>query len=114
MSQTGSYVFIVSMDVDPAQEDLFNEVYDTEHIPFLMEVPGVLGCRRMKTVPFQVSIGGVVMDQPAKSPAYTAIYEIENPQVLTSPAWIEAVERGRWPSIRPHTSNRQHALYKSH
>ena len=27
------YVFIASMDVDPEKEDLFNEVYDTEHAP---------------------------------------------------------------------------------
>ena len=34
------YVFIASMDVDPDKEDLFNEVYDTEHVPYLLEVPG--------------------------------------------------------------------------
>ena len=32
------YLFIASMDVDPDKEDLFNEVYDTEHIPNLYEV----------------------------------------------------------------------------
>ena len=36
------YVFIVSMDVAPEKEDLFNEVYDREHIPNLLEIPGVL------------------------------------------------------------------------
>ena len=35
------YVFVVAMDVDPEKEDLFNEVYDNEHIPFLLEIPGV-------------------------------------------------------------------------
>jgi hypothetical protein len=39
---------------------------------------------------------------PAPSPIYTAIYEIDDPQVLESPQWAEAVERGRWPSeVRP-------------
>ena len=33
------YVFIVSMDVAPDKEALFNEVYDEEHVPYLMEVP---------------------------------------------------------------------------
>ena len=33
------YLFIVSMDVSPEREDLFNEIYDTEHIPYLSEVP---------------------------------------------------------------------------
>jgi len=32
MSIEARYVFIASMDVEPAYEALFNEVYDTEHI----------------------------------------------------------------------------------
>ena len=35
------YLFVVSMDVDPDKEALFNEVYDTEHVPLLSKVPGV-------------------------------------------------------------------------
>jgi hypothetical protein len=27
------FLFVVSMDVDPVKEDLFNEVYDTVHMP---------------------------------------------------------------------------------
>ena len=36
MPITSKYVFVASMDVDPANEALFNEVYDTEHIPELL------------------------------------------------------------------------------
>ena len=35
------YLFVVTMDVDPDKEALFNEVYDTEHVPNLLKVPGV-------------------------------------------------------------------------
>ena len=112
MPVTAPYLFVVSMDVDPAHEALFNEVYDTEHIPYLLEVPGVLGAQRMQSSPFQVSIGGDIMDKPAASPRYTAIYELQSLDVLTSPEWVAAVEKGRWPSVRPHTSNRAHVLYK--
>ena len=112
MPVTAPYLFVVSMDVDPAHEDLFNEVYDTEHIPYLLEVPGVVSAQRMKGEPFRVSVGGQISDNPAPSPVYSAIYEIESPDVLTSPAWQEAVERGRWPSVRPHTSNKAHKLMK--
>ena len=112
MPVTAPYLFVVSMDVDPAHEDLFNDVYDTEHIPYLLDVPGVHGAQRMKSAPFQVSIGGEIMDKPAASPRYTAIYEIEGPDVLTSQEWVAAVEKGRWPSVRPHTSNRSHVLYR--
>lgn len=112
MPVTAPYLFVVSMDVDPAHEELFNEVYDNEHIPYLLEVPGVLGAQRMTTEPFKVSIGGEIKDQPAAKPRYTAIYELETPDALTSDAWKEAVERGRWPSVRPHTSNRDHKLFR--
>ena len=46
-------------------------------------------------------------------PRYTAVYEIESPEVLTSEAWSKAVEAGRWPSeVRPYTRNRRHVLRK--
>ena len=114
MPITAPYLFVVSMDVEPDHEALFNEVYDQEHIPFLLEVPGVLGAQRMKGEAAQVFVGGEVHDRPAPSPVYSAIYEIESPGVLTSEAWAAAVEKGRWPSVRPYTSNRSQALYKMH
>ena len=107
------YVLIASMDVTPEAESLFNEVYDTEHVPNLLQVPGVRSVTRMKGEPARFAIAGAVRELPAPSPIYTAIYEIDHPQVLESPEWAEAVERGRWPSeVRPHTSNRQHLLFK--
>src|SRR4051794_20273976 len=42
------YVLIASMDVTPEAESLFNEVYDTEHVPNLLQVPGVHSVTRMK------------------------------------------------------------------
>ena len=41
------YLFVVSMDVDPDKEALFNEVYDTEHVPNLLQVPGFHAAARM-------------------------------------------------------------------
>ena len=94
-------------------QSLFNEVCDTEHVPNLLQVPGVHSVTRMKGEPARFAIAGAVRELPAPSPIYTAIYEIDDPQVLQSPEWAEAVERGRWPSeVRPHTSNRQHLLFK--
>ena len=34
------YLFVVSMDVTKEKEALFNEVYDTEHVPLILTVPG--------------------------------------------------------------------------
>jgi len=99
------------MDVVPEHEDLFNEVYD-EHARFLLEVPGIRSVTRVKGIPFNIMIGGESKPYDAAKPVYTAIYEIDSPDVLSSPEWAAAVEKGRWPTeIRPHTRNRQHAVY---
>jgi hypothetical protein len=111
MSDKGRYLFKVSMDVAPEKEALFNEVYDTEHVPYLLEVDGVIAVTRARSLPFKVTIGGEVKDVAAATPRYTALYTISSPQVLTSAAWAAAVERGRWaPEVRAHTFNRSHQL----
>jgi hypothetical protein len=111
MGSNARYLFQVSMDVAADKEALFNEVYDTEHIPYLLEVPGVISVTRTRTVPFKVSIGGEIKDSEAATPRYTALYFLASPEVLTSDGWTAAVERGRWaPEVRAHTFNRTHAL----
>ena len=108
------YLFIASMDVDPAKEALFNEVYDTEHVPNLLKVPGVLSARRYATEPASMMIGGERKTvETAGEPRYSAYYELESAEVLTSEAWAKAVEAGRWPTqVRPFTRNRRHVLKK--
>lgn len=107
------YVFIASMDVDADKEAIFNEVYDTEHIPYLLKVPGVRSATRLKGEAFAVSIGGTANPVAHKGPIYSAIFEVDSPDVLVSPQWASAVEAGRWPKeVRPYTRNRQHALFK--
>jgi len=108
------YIFIASMDVAPEKEDLFNEVYDTEHVPNLLKVPGVISVTRTVQEPLTLSIGGEERRIVAEGePKHSAYYEIEGPEVLVSQAWAEAVEAGRWPGeVRPHTSNRRHVLRK--
>ena len=46
MSGIARYIFIASMDIDDDKEDLFNEVYYTEHIPLILKVPGVISAKR--------------------------------------------------------------------
>jgi hypothetical protein len=106
------YLFIASMDVDPDKEALFNEVYDTEHIPTLLKVPGVISARRYKREPLTMMMGGERKTLVAEGePAYSAVYELESKEVLLSPAWAKAVEAGRWPGeVRPYTRNRRHVL----
>jgi hypothetical protein len=101
------------MDVDPEKEALFNEVYDKEHVPNLLQVPGVHAVVRMEGEPFGFNIGGEAKRVPHDGPRHSALYEIDGPHVLVSHEWAKAVEAGRWPSeVRPFTRNRRHALYR--
>jgi len=113
MPITARYVLMASMDVDPDKDAIFNEVYDQEHVPYLLEVPGVLSVTRATAEPLAMMLGGERRDMPFDGPRYTAIYEIESPDVVLSPQWAAAVERGRWPAeVRPYTRNRSHKLFK--
>jgi hypothetical protein len=108
------YLFSAAMDVEPAREAVFNEVYDKEHVPMLLTVPGVVSVARLKVRPLTMVIGGerktIVFES---EPRYNALYEIESPEVLTSAAWAAAVDKGRWPGdVRPYTKNRRHLLYE--
>lgn len=105
------YQFVASMDVDPEKEALFNEVYDQEHVPSLLKVAGVNAVHRFKSESFSMAIGGEVKTMQPASPRYTAIYEIDSPDVVNSDAWAQAVEAGRWPGeVRPFTKNRRHEM----
>ena len=77
--------------------------------------PGVISARRFKSVPNPVmAIAGKVQPLVAEGePTYSAVYELESAEVLTSAAWAKAVDAGRWPAeIRPHIRNRRHILKK--
>jgi hypothetical protein len=116
MPEKPTYLMIASMDVEPAHEALFHEVYDTEHAPFLSQVPGVISVRRYQREELTMNIGGQRQTIHLENePKHMAVYQIESPEVLTSAAWNEAVEKGRWPTeVRPHTKNRRHVLMKMH
>lgn len=99
MALDAKYLYVVTMDVDPDKEDLFNKIYDEEHIPVLMKVPGVISAARYKT-----SDAGVAR--------YLAIYELESPDVPHSEAFRQASDSGEWPTkVRPYCSNRARIVY---
>ena len=80
--------------------------YDTEHVPFLKQVP-------MQGEPFRHQIGGEAIAKKHEAARYTAIYEIDSPDVLMSPEWRVQGEKGGWvKEVRPFTKNRSHAVYK--
>jgi hypothetical protein len=116
MPIAGKWIFTAAMDVDPDKEALFNEVYDTEHVPHLRKVPGVLSVTRARLDTLRVAMGGETKTLEPRAqgrPRYACYVELASPDVLTSDAWMRAVDAGRWPTqVRPYTRNRQHTLHK--
>lgn len=77
----------VSMNVDPAAEHEFNEWYNTEHIPALAAVPGVLCARRYRGTGERT---------------YLALYSLTGPEVSRSDAWRKAAGTPWTERMRPH------------
>ena len=97
------YVYLVQMDIPAEHEADFNRIYDTEHVPEILKVPGVRGCSRY------------VMERTNREgmPRYLALYELDSADVMNTPAWLTASEIGDWaPKIRPHTTNRSHTVMR--
>jgi hypothetical protein len=90
MSINSNYLFVVNMDVDADKEALFNEIYDSEHIPNLLKVTGVRAVTRMAGEPIAMSIGGAENKVAQVGPRYSAVYEIDGPHVLVSQEWANA------------------------
>jgi hypothetical protein len=96
------HIYAVQMDIPAQYEADFNRVYDEDHIPTILGVPGVRGCRRHR----------LEHSTQEGMPRYLAVYEIDNPGVVESPAWLEGIDLGEWkPKIRPHTTNRRHSVF---
>lgn len=90
------HLFMAMMDIEPEHEAAFNENYNTEHVPVLTTVPGILGARRYE----MTGIKGL------EFPKYVAIYQVESPDVIEGEAMWKAADSGEWPTkIRPHISN---------
>ncbi len=98
-----TYLYVVQMDIPAELEAEFNRIYDEDHVPTILKVPGVRSCRRYRLEHSTI---------PDLS-RYLAIYECDNAEIINSPAWTEASDLGEWkPKIRPHTTNRRHSIFR--
>ncbi len=97
------YIYLVQMDIPNEVEEEFNRIYDTQHVPNIIKVPGVHGCVRYKLE--SADVEGVAR--------YAAVYDIDSPDIPESDGWKAGSDKGDWPSqIRPHTSNRSHLIFQ--
>jgi hypothetical protein len=81
-------LLLIAMNVAPEHERDFNEWYNTEHLPALAAVPGVLAARRYRGA--------------GATQRYAAIYHFANSDVPVSAAWKTAANTPWTERIRPH------------
>lgn len=82
-------LLVATMNVDPAAEAEFNEWYNSEHLPQLAAVPGVLCARRYRSPEAQ----------PERK--YLALYHLADPDVARSDAWRRAADTDWTRRMRP-------------
>lgn len=100
-SSAARYFYMVTFEVAPEDEAVFNEVYDTEHIPDLLGVQRVMGVLRLRDA--EPNAAGRLV--------YSALYLLARPDVPGTPQWKAASEIGRWaPLVRPRLKSRHQRL----
>jgi antibiotic biosynthesis monooxygenase (ABM) superfamily enzyme len=80
-------LLLIAMNVAPEHEAEFNEWYNTEHLPALGAVPGVLAARRYRGT--------------GATQHYTAIYHFANEGVPDTAAWKTAANTPWTERMRP-------------
>lgn len=95
---TTPYVFWVMMDIEPHREALFNDLYDNEHLPLLLKLPGCVNAVRYRTA-------------TAGEPRYLCAYEVDRTDLPMSKLWNDTSDIGRWkPEVRPYTYNKRYIV----
>jgi len=83
-------LLVASMNIDPAVEPEFTEWYNTEHLPQLAAVPGVLTARRFRAT------------DTASERRYLALYHLRDGDVSRSATWSKAANTPWTERMRPH------------
>ncbi len=100
-SNTAPYFYLVTFEIAPEDEKDFNDIYDTEHIPNILQVDGVLQVIRLCDAE----------PTPQGWLKYSALYLITQPDLPTTPQWKAKSDLGRWaPVIRPKVKARRQRL----
>src|SRR4030095_2697435 len=89
------YVFWVMMDIEPHREALFNELYDHEHLPLLLKLPGSVNAVRYRT-------------KNTAERRHLCGCEVQTAERRMSKLWNDTSDIGRWkPEVRPYTYNKR-------
>jgi hypothetical protein len=90
-------VIISSMDIDTCAEEEFNDWYNTEHMPVLSNLPGMLAARR-----FRAHYG---------EPSYVALYHVSDLSIYAKPSWTVVNETPWTKRMRRYQHNRTYFMF---
>lgn len=98
------YILLIQMDIPAGLENDFNRLYESEHIPNLLQVDGVHSCARYR-------LEASSDDGMAR---YAAIYEVDTPDIHQTDKWQRQadIECDWMTKIRPNTYNRTFTSFK--
>ena len=102
------YLFVVAHDVPRNHHKEFNAWYDTEHLPLLLKVPGIVSARRFKL------LEGGLPGAPTKhsAPTYLSLYDTESPQVLETAQFGEVTSTPWTQWVRTWYARRMRMVYR--
>lgn len=97
------YLWLVQLDIPEEFEVEFNHIYNSEHVPFISRVPGVLGVQRY------------VLERPSPGvQRYATLYRVDSPDLPQTPEWRAASAQGDWATkIKPHTANASLSMFRA-
>jgi hypothetical protein len=97
------HIYFLQQSIPAERDARFNALYNTDHIPLMLQAPGVKSCTRYRTL----------YSLTNDAPDYLAIYAVEGADTPRSPAWKGQTQKGAWPTeIRPHFTARRNGVYR--
>jgi len=97
------YIYFLQQSIPVEFDEKFNRLYNTDHIPLMLQSGGVKGCTRFKSL-YSVT---------NNAPDYLAVYAVTAAEIPRSPEWKAQTQKGAWPTqIRPHFTARRNGVYR--
>ncbi|MCA3070400.1 MAG: hypothetical protein ING90_04850 [Rhodocyclaceae bacterium] len=91
------YCMMITFEIDPKDEAEFNDIYDNDHVPNIMKLPGVTEVLRFREA--EANAKGFLV--------YTAVYMMATENLHLTSEWTVLSDLGRWaPVIRPKVKSR--------
>ena len=101
-SSLGRHIYFLQQSVPGEHVERFNFLYETDHLPLMMQVPGVEACNRYV----------LEWTETGDVPDYLAIYTIASPEIPRSAEWKRQTGQGAWPTeMRPKFTARRNGAF---